>query len=578
MWAFLAALLSVLFLVGSADLAASQTQADMPAAARIALVIGNGDYADAKIENAAADARSVADVLRSGGFKVIYLENAKKEEIRDAIRLFGNSLENGSQAVIFYAGHAIQYQNRNYLVAIDSQISQPDDVRASAVDLDLVFDPLIVSRTRGSVVILDASHENPWQSLLPGNLKGLARQDAAANISLICATQPGRVTPTSGRAASAFAASLVQAMGVPDIGFDAVVTRLRASLAKAIRDQSVWLSSPAPSSLVVLSSKSQSVADTKPADETELGFWDTIKNSETPADFETYLYAYPEGRFALLAKSRLAQLKGQQSASGEKRDQAGQSDAPLKEAQKEEKQEAASQTIRDCEMCPELVLIPAGSFTMGSTESFAFEGPVHDVSIRKDFYIGRREVTFDEWDACIADGGCQYRPGDRGQGRGLRAVSDLDWNDAKTYLDWLSRKTGKTYRLPTEAEWEYAARGGTKTTYYWGNALEQDRANCVGCTKVPLGKVIETGTFAPNPFGLYDMAGNAAEWVEDCWAENYKNAPKDGTAFDKPNCRERVLRGGSFNNDARFVRSASRFKYDFDVRYYANGFRVVREK
>ena len=215
---------------------------------------------------------------------------------------------------------------------------------------------------------------------------------------------------------------------------------------------------------------------------------------------------------------------------------------------------------------------------MGSTEVFAFESPVHEITISKPFYMGRREVTFDEWDACLSEGGCQYRPGDRGQGRGLRPASDLDWNDAKAYVAWLSKKTGKTYRLPSEAEWEYAARAGTKTSYYWGNAAEKDRANCAGCNTTPLKNTVATGTFPPNAFGLIDMAGNAAEWVEDCWEDNYKAAPKDGSAFAKPDCRERVLRGGSFNNDQRFVRTAARFKYDYDVRYYTNGFRVVREK
>lgn len=145
-------------------------------------------------------------------------------------------------------------------------------------------------------------------------------------------------------------------------------------------------------------------------------------------------------------------------------------------------------------------------------------------------------------------------------------------------MGWLSRKTGKTYRLPSEAEWEYAARAGTKTAYYWGNALEKDRANCAACNTNPLKNTVATGTFPPNAFGLLDMAGNAAEWVEDCWVDNYKTAPKDGSAFAKPECRERVLRGGSFNNDQRFVRTAARFKYDYVVRYYANGFRVVRER
>jgi formylglycine-generating enzyme required for sulfatase activity len=209
---------------------------------------------------------------------------------------------------------------------------------------------------------------------------------------------------------------------------------------------------------------------------------------------------------------------------------------------------------------------------------FDFEGPVHQVSIRRDFYLGRREVTFDEWDACIADRGCTYRPDDRGLGRGQRPATDLSWDDAKAYVAWLSRKTGKTYRLPSESEWEYAARARSTTTYPWGRTIEKDRANCIGCTSEPWRRAIATGSFQPNAFGMFDMAGNAAEWVEDCWNDGYRGAPADGAAWTNNQCRERVLRGGSFNNDPRYLRSAARFKYDHDVRFYTNGFRVARDK
>ncbi len=231
--------------------------------------------------------------------------------------------------------------------------------------------------------------------------------------------------------------------------------------------------------------------------------------------------------------------------------------------------------FRDCPDCAELVVVPAGSFDMGSTAEF--ENPAHRVTIAKPFAIARREVTFDEWDKCVDEGACKHRPDDRGWGRGDRPVINVSWLDAKTFTTWLSQKTGQTYRLPSEAEWEYAARAGTNTPYWWGRDLGSRQANCRECNTGAAQQTSAVGSYKPNPFGLYDTAGNAAEWVEDCWNDNYRGAPQNGSAWVTGQCRLRVLRGGAFDSQARYLRSTSRFRYDSDVRYFANGFRVVRE-
>ena len=234
------------------------------------------------------------------------------------------------------------------------------------------------------------------------------------------------------------------------------------------------------------------------------------------------------------------------------------------------------ETFRDCADCTEMVVVPDGEFKMGSSDSVN-EKPEHRVAIANPFAIGRREITFAEWDACVTAGGCKYEPSDRGWGRGNRPVINLSWDDAKAFVAWISQKTGKKYRLPTEAEWEYAARAGTTSPFWWGPAVGADHANCEDCSAKPLRQSTPIGTFRPNGFGLYDTSGNAAEWVEDCWNENYRGAPTDGSAWTTGDCGQRVLRGGSFASKATFVRSPSRFRYDEDVRYYANGFRVARD-
>jgi formylglycine-generating enzyme required for sulfatase activity len=234
------------------------------------------------------------------------------------------------------------------------------------------------------------------------------------------------------------------------------------------------------------------------------------------------------------------------------------------------------EVFRDCPDCGELVVLPPGEFDMGSADN-PMEEPQHHVVIAAPMAIGRREVTFAEWDLCVAAGACKYSPADHGWGRGDRPVIDLSWDDTKEFLAWLSQKTGHAYRLPTETEWEYAARGGAAAAFPWGKDVGVGHAKCSDCGGGDSRGTMPVGSFRPNAFGVYDTAGNAAEWVQDCWNASYRGAPHDGSAWLTGDCGLRVLRGGSFANKASAVRSAARFRYDEDVRYYTNGFRVARE-
>jgi formylglycine-generating enzyme required for sulfatase activity len=227
--------------------------------------------------------------------------------------------------------------------------------------------------------------------------------------------------------------------------------------------------------------------------------------------------------------------------------------------------------FRDCDACPQMIRLEGGKFMMGSppTEAnhHAWEGPQREVTVPA-MAVGIKEVTFAEWDACVADGGCnRYTPTDKNWGRGARPVLMVSWNDARTYLKWLSGKTDKAYRLPTEAEWEFAARGGTTTAYWWGEKYVSGH--------VPHGKTDETGINETNGFGLYDVTGNVAEWVEDCYVNTFAEAPVDGSAVDKPGCSQRVIRGGGWRADADGFRIANRSRLAPTTRDTAIGFRVV---
>ena len=252
----------------------------------------------------------------------------------------------------------------------------------------------------------------------------------------------------------------------------------------------------------------------------------------------------------------------------------------------------AGSTFRDCTDCPEMVSIPAGSFMMGSPESevdqtaaparLANQGPQRRVSVPA-FAAGKFEVTWNEYTACVSAGGCAALMAD-GFGGGTRPVTNVSWNEAVAYTKWLSNKTGQTYRLLSEAEWEYAARAGTTTPFSFGSTISTSQANYDGNYTYGNGskgehrqKTTPVGTFSSNAFGLHDMHGNVWEWVQDCYAENYSvGQPSDGSAYTSGSCSLRVIRGGSWSDFPQFIRSANRYWSVPSIRYSNRGFRVAR--
>jgi len=222
------------------------------------------------------------------------------------------------------------------------------------------------------------------------------------------------------------------------------------------------------------------------------------------------------------------------------------------------------QSFRECaKNCPEMIVVPAGQFIMGSSSTEKGrrdnEGPQHTVTIGKPFAVAKFDVTFDDWDACFAVGGCPNAL-DAGFGRGTRPVISVNFYEAQQYAAWLSKMTGHDYRLLTEAEWEYVARANTTTAYYWGDEPGHGNANCNGCgSQWDYRQTAPVGSFKPNPFGLYDMAGNVWQWVQDCYHDDYSEAPADGSAWTFNDCPRRIPRGGSWGYVPAGLRSASRF-------------------
>jgi formylglycine-generating enzyme required for sulfatase activity len=237
---------------------------------------------------------------------------------------------------------------------------------------------------------------------------------------------------------------------------------------------------------------------------------------------------------------------------------------------------ADAAVFHDCPTCPGMIRIPAGGFMMGQGARDAESLPAHRVEIRS-FAIGQAPVTVIEWKACMAAKACGFMPRMR-VAEDLTPVHNVSWEDVGQYVSWLSKISGHPYRLPSEAEWEFAARAGTTTRYWWGESVGMFLANCTDCGGAQdMYGPLPVNALQPNPLGLYDMLGGVAQWTADCWIPNYRGAPTDGSPREVKSCDKRVLRGGSFRAPHDEITVTYRGNYDAPVRYITNGFRVARD-
>ncbi|MGO4715082.1 formylglycine-generating enzyme family protein [Bradyrhizobium sp. 2TAF24] len=247
-------------------------------------------------------------------------------------------------------------------------------------------------------------------------------------------------------------------------------------------------------------------------------------------------------------------------------------------------------SFKECPECPEMVVVPKGSFMMGTpaneVDRNKGEDPVHRVTLTRSFAVGRFAISFDEWDACLADGGCNGRRGDdHGFGRGRMPAHGLSYTDAQAYLAWLSKKTGRTYRLPSESEREYVTRAGTTTPFWFGKTVGPQDANydaSIPYAGGPRGERSKgprpVDSYAPNPFGLYQVHGNVYEWTQDCYNKRYtEDTPADGAPWLEGDCSRRMVRGGEWGWSANIMRSGARNDSRADSGAGPYGFRVVRD-
>jgi len=525
----------------------------------------------------------------------------------------------------------------NYLIPIDARLVRDFDVEAETISLDRVL-RAIDSARRLRLVILDACRENPFAQSMKRSSRavgrGFARVEPAAPDTLVAfAAKAGSIASDGDGANSPFTAALLKHLATP--GLD---VRLALGL---VRDEVMETTRPRQEPFVYgsLGGRTVSIVDApagaangpavgaSPSSSEAERAWAVTQNTTSIAVLEEFIRRFSDSFYAALARVRLEELKKSQTAAlpppapvpqapplaaaipppaavaavvppvvpvapagpcstgAQTVSFTSRPACPLSAA--EERAIKPKDVFKECDKCPEMVVVPSGSFTMGSPANeegrSSDEGPQHAVTISKPFAVGRFAVTFDEWDACVADGGCKgYKPEDR-WGRGRRPVINVSWDDAKAYLAWLSRKTGKTYRLLSEAEREYITRAGTSTPFWWGASISTNQANYDGNGTYGSGskgehrnQTVPVDSFPPNAFGLYQVHGNVYEWVEDCYHDGYSGAPSDGTAWVSGDCNSRVLRNGSWFHVPKILRAANRYKYLSGDRSVSIGLRLAR--
>ena len=560
------------------------------AAGRVALVVGNGAYTrTSPLANPVNDARAVGAALDRIGFDVTVLENLDEDEMDDALDEFEEDSVGADVALLFYAGHGMEMNGANYLIPVDARLASASAVSRETVALDSVLAAMAGAGTR--IVILDACRNNPFvrswrraerESVPRGGLAEVARGEG---LLVAYAAAPGAVAADGdGNENSPYTTALLEHLERPGVEvihmFRDVTEEVRVST-KGAQVPFITFSSLSgdhylagdDSDVTVTTGENDAVVAARLQQETT--YWESIEDSTNPADWEWYLERWPDGAFVQPARTRLAALRAPTPNPS----------ATARPDPDPVPTHADGDEFRDCPSCPEMVAIPAGTFRMGSgpddDEALDRERPRHRVRVGR-FALGRYEVTRREYRAFAEATGADDSWRDPGFAQDDRhPVVNVSWRDARAYVQWLSRETGERYRLPSEAEWEYAARGGTTTRRHWGDSSSSQCGYANGTVAScddGMERTAPVGSYAPNAFGLSDVLGNVWEWTDDCWHADYAGEPPDdGRAWTRAgDCGRRVLRGGSWYNLPRSLRSAARPWNLAGTRDAFTGFRVAR--
>jgi formylglycine-generating enzyme required for sulfatase activity len=553
---------------------------------RVALIIGNGDYKSvSRLNNAVKDSRDMSKALQQLGFEVIGGENLSVEAMKRAILEFGEKLrQKKGVGVFYYAGHGVQLNGRNYLIPVEANGLREQTIEFDAVDVNRVLAEMDAAENGLNLVILDACRNNPFSRSWRGEKQeGLAGINAPSGTLIAYATSPGEVASDGKGENGLYTSALLKWMKEPDLKVEEMFKKVRVEVVRNSQNKQIpWESSSLQGDFYFNPERiKQAITDAlKPGNPSKSE--DGLKVQVNPV-----LSEKPKYKGKLLTYSfETPYLKDENSALV---------------MQKKEVNYFVEKLDKNVDL--DMIEILGGAFSMGSTtdearkawkngqeeikaknypgllpfDQFETEIPARTVTI-KPFFISKFEITQAQWRAIMGDLNFVENTGIAGMKNDKHPIFGVTWAEAKEFCQKLLQKTGKKYRLPTEAEWEYAARAGSTTAFSFGDTIDRTLVNFGYSNSIFNFPDRSVSKFYPNAFGLYQMHGNVDELCEDVWNPNQQNALLDGsTGTNATSVIEHVIRGGNFQNLAFECRSASRDGVPENKRTFTIGFRIVGE-
>jgi formylglycine-generating enzyme required for sulfatase activity len=536
----------------------------------VALVIANGAYPDAPLQNPLVDAGLVGESLKRIGFAVTVKTNVDLDGFEQALSDFAAASKGADVALFYFAGHGFSVAadgiQQNLLMTTSSNFQAKSEIalRQGGEPLDHV-EETVIGRARATLIFIDACRNVPVLAHRGIGSRGFAPIDpsSAEGAYVVLSTRQGK-TAEDGEAGqgSPFARAVAATLPTAGLRIEDAAARIR----KKVREETSDAQDP----------------DVVRSDLPEGGV--VLMGGGSPPPAVASLEAPPPAD----SPSAVPQTPAPVPAAGPPAAAVSVGPPPKIAAN-----DAGGEVFKECDECPDMVVVPAGKSVLGSPPGESgrqtFEAAPHVVEIAKPVAVGRYAVTFAQWDACYAEGGCGHRRlGDLDFGRGKRPAIFATWAEAQLYVQWLKRKTGQPYRLLSEAEWEYAARGcrNLKCAYapFWFGAIKPElavydsRRSYDGSPKAdPRLKTEPVDSGPANPFGLYNMLGNVRQWTQDCWNPAPSAVASNGAPVLSGDCSARATRGGSWADEPSKLRAASRDYESVDEGSERIGFRVARD-